>query len=574
MRKIDFAILLFALSTMVVWLSSCDKAEPAPDPELVVSVESLAIPKNGAIKSFHIKSNIPWQLTSSESWCVVSPETGAPGTVKIDVTVPANEVDAPRASTVTVTAGSLTKQVTITQDAAVILSISETEFTVDSKGETIDVTVQSSADYVVQISSEWIVEASQSSSANRVFTIASHPGVITRSGTVTFSLDDVTQVVVINQSGNPLNISPDNSGMERDAMELAQKMKLGWNLGNTLEATNVNNGVYTASETLWGNPKASKTLIDGIKAAGFNAVRIPCAWNGYIEDNVTYKIRDSWLTRVREVIDYCVDNDMFVIINIHWDGGWLEEHPTYEHQEEVNKKQKVLWEQIAVSLRDYDERVLFAGTNEVHTNSNPTTENFEVQMSYNQTFVDAVRSTGGKNAFRNLVVQGYNTNIQLTYDHLVLPNDITSNRLMTEIHFYDPWDFCGLLEDASWATVKYFWGADYAGNPKRSDWGQEAWVDEAFGLMKEKFIDKAIPVILGEYGPTLRSNLTGADLTNHLNSRHYYLNYVTKAAKENGLVPFYWDNGFTGNHGSGLFNRTTGEPVHTEALAAIVSAAE
>jgi len=346
-------------------------------------------------------------------------------------------------------------------------------------------------------------------------------------------------------------------------------MKVGWNLGNTLEASGVSNGVYTASETLWGNPKTSKTLIDAVKAAGFNAVRLPCAWSGYIEDNETYRLKESWLARVQEVVDYCTANNMYVIINIHWDGGWLEEHPLYANQVEVNKKQKALWEQIAVYFRNSDEHLLFAGTNEVHANYNtPIAENIEVQQSYNQTFVDAVRSTGGKNTWRNLVVQSYNTNITFADEYMTMPNDAEgiTDRLMAEVHFYDPYDFT-LDQNSS----IYLWGAEFAGSSHVSNWGQEAWVDEAFGIVKAKFVDNGIPVILGEYAATLRASLSIAAYADHIKARNHYLNYVNTKAKENGLIPFYWDNGHTGDNGSGLFNRSTGEKVYPDAIAAIVS---
>src|SRR5690606_14500704 len=148
------------------------------------------------------------------------------------------------------------------------------------------------------------------------------------------------------------------------------------------------------------------------------------------------------LERVKEVVDYCVDNNMYVVLNIHWDGGWLEENPTSSAQAAVNLKQKALWEQIAVYFRDYDEHLIFAGTNEVHADyGTPTNEHITVQLSYNQTFVNAVRSTGGRNAYRNLAVQSYNTNIQQAVNYLVMPQDVATKRLMAEVHYYDPFDF-------------------------------------------------------------------------------------------------------------------------------------
>ncbi|SHE72015.1 glycoside hydrolase family 5 protein [Dysgonomonas macrotermitis] len=371
-------------------------------------------------------------------------------------------------------------------------------------------------------------------------------------------------VLSSNQTETPTTV-PDKTGMSSDVITLAKKMGIGWNLGNSLEACKGN----IAGETLWKNPVTTKALIDSVKAAGFNTVRIPCAWSGYIEDEHTYGIKPSWLARVKEVVDYCIDNDMYVIINIHWDGGWLEENPTYDKQDAVNKKQKALWEQIAIYFRDYDEHLLFAGTNEVRLGyDTPAIENVTVQMSYNQTFVDAVRATGGKNTWRNLLVQTYNTNIDHGVDFMKMPVDPTPDRMMVEVHYYDPYEFCLNVDN----TV-FLWGKNFTGKGTIRR-GQEDFVDKQFGRMKSAFVDKGIPVVLGEYGVILRSSLKRKDYIRHIEARNYYLNYVTKAAIAHGMVPIYWDNGGTGNKAFGLFNRATGEQIHRDAITAIISAGE
>src|SRR5689334_7183050 len=168
----------------------------------------------------------------------------------------------------------------------------------------------------------------------------------------------VHQSSAIASSGYPsYNVSPakpDSAGMSSTAGQLAAKMNIGWNLGNTLEAI--------GGETAWGNPKVTDALIKEIKKSGFNAVRIPCSWDQYA-DQSTGKIKAAWLSRVKEVIQYCIDNDMYVILNIHWDGGWLENNCTQEKKDAVNAKQKAYWEQIATSLRDFDEHLIFASAN-------------------------------------------------------------------------------------------------------------------------------------------------------------------------------------------------------------------
>ncbi|HDQ43891.1 MAG TPA: T9SS type A sorting domain-containing protein [bacterium] len=350
------------------------------------------------------------------------------------------------------------------------------------------------------------------------------------------------------------------------ASEIASQMTIGWNVGNSLEVP--------SGETGWGNPKISRQLIDAVRNAGFNTIRIPCAWDNRADPS-TLEIDENWLDRVREVIDYCHANDMYVILNGHWDGGWLENNVTEARREEVNTKQEAYWTQIADYFNDYDERLLFAGSNE------PNVENaaqMAVLMSYHQTFIDAVRATGGNNASRVLVIQGPSTDIDKTNRLMTsMPADHIADRLMAEIHYYTPWNFCGLTEDASWGKMFYFWGKDYHSetNPGRNaTWGEEDVVETLFRSMKTRFVDQGIPVILGEYGATKRSALTGDDLILHIASREYYYRYVTHAAIRYGLIPFCWDNGYAGNHGCAVFDRHTGEAVDPGVLEALMEGAK
>jgi endoglucanase len=351
-----------------------------------------------------------------------------------------------------------------------------------------------------------------------------------------------------------------SAAMPSNATTLAKKLGVGWNLGNALECCDAT----TASETLWGNPATTKALIDLVKWAGFTTVRIPAAWSGYIEDQKTYKLKDSWLARVKEVIGYVVDNGMYAIVNIHWDGGWLEEHPTYADQKNVTTKLIALWKQIATYLNGFDEHLLFAGANEIRSGyGNPTAENLEVHQTYLQTFVDTVRSTGGNNAYRNLIIQGYRTDIQLTVNNLKIPKDNIIGRLFTEVHYYDPWDFAGEGGNV------YLWGKEFAGDPHVSSWGQEDWVDQAFGLMKTNFVDKGIPVIIGEFSAMYRATLTGNELVKHTQSREHFCQYIRLTAESDGITPIYWDNGNVGDKGSGIFERKTNYVVFGGLIAAL-----
>ncbi len=353
----------------------------------------------------------------------------------------------------------------------------------------------------------------------------------------------------------PDYIAADNSRMRNmTSLEIAPEMGQAWNLGNALES-------YPGGETSWGNPATTQVLIDSVKNAGFKTVRIPVAWSSKLESQAPeYKIPEAWLSRVKEVVDYVINSDMYAIINIHWDGGWADSL-YYAKQNEIEAKQAALWKQIAKYFRDYDDFLLFAGGNEPHVDyEEPAQEYLDVANAMNQVFVNTVRATGGRNYYRHLISQGYNTNITHTVNGFVLPGDKddVQNRQMVEIHFYDPYDFA--LDTESSITT---WEAD--------SWGKEDWVDEVFGKMKTRFIDQGIAVLMGEYGAIYRSHLTGTALTEHEISRNYYLRYVTKAALSNNIIPAYWDNGGRGEGGFALFDRNTGAIVNRPALNAIIN---
>lgn len=348
------------------------------------------------------------------------------------------------------------------------------------------------------------------------------------------------------------NIPADTSGMGTlSATEFAKGMKAGWNVGNSLEAT--------GGETAWGNPKISQALIDSAKAAGFNAIRLPVAWSQFSNAS-TFTIKTAWLDRVQEVVDYAIKRDLYVVMNEHWDGGWLQ--PTNAAQIQANQRLAAIWKQVAVRFRDYGPKLLFAGTNEVMVDGDygtPTSEYVGVQNGYNQTFVSAVRSTGGRNAYRYLVVQGFNTNIGHAVSFLKIPSDVTANRMMVEVHFYDPYDFT--LKEQSTITQ---WGATATDASKVAGWGNESNVDAQFSKMKTSFGDKGYPVILGEYGTIARTSVS-----DHLKYRKAWTSYVTASAVKNGIVPFYWDNGGTGDLGMGLFYRNTGKQAYPELVRAV-----
>lgn len=338
---------------------------------------------------------------------------------------------------------------------------------------------------------------------------------------------------------------------ELTSVEMSKQMSPGWNLGNSLEAL--------PEETSWGNPRATQDLMNAVKAAGFKSVRIPVSWDAHANSDDVISRR--WMARVTEVVNYARNAGLYVVLNEHFDGGWLQ--PTAAKQAEANARLAKLWTQIAENFKDYDDYLLFAGTNEVGIAGEygaPSAENAAVQNSFNQTFVNAVRATGGNNAKRVLVVQGYNTNIDYTVANAVVPADTVQSRLMMEVHYYDPYNFTINDKSHIWQ-----WGA-IATDPKATEtWANEAYADGQFDKMKTHFIDKGVAVILGEYSAIMRSEYTGQE-----RQRVYWDIYITKSAYKHGLVPFYWDNGNTGNHAAGLFDRKTGAQAYPYIVDAIV----
>lgn len=374
------------------------------------------------------------------------------------------------------------------------------------------------------------------------------------------------------------------------ATEVYAKMGLGWNIGNTMEAP--------GGPTTWGNPFPTKELLDSVKAAGFNTVRIPTAWYTHA-DTATNTIRASWMDSVKTVVDHCVDNGLYCILNIHWDSGWLEnnvfagKHPVSDVDSAVTDtakviaRQKAFWTQIATTFKDYNEHLLFAGLNEPGVNDPWLTQpdgKTKLQVDFNkaragilkayeQTFIDAVRATGGNNETRSLIVQAPRTDIDFAETLLKdnMPTDPTgAGYLMAEVHFY-PWQFALMTKDEDWGKQFFYWDGHLSGTDtthnvgwnvyaqERTGYGSGAWVDSLFGLMKTGFYDKGIPVVLGEFGAVKRlSQLSGEDLRLHLLSRAAFYGKVAAASKANGLVPVAWDHGGEDDMNMTLIRRQKG----------------
>lgn len=354
--------------------------------------------------------------------------------------------------------------------------------------------------------------------------------------------------------------------------QIVEAMGPGWNLGNQLESVTDN----VPEETNWGNPVITEKLIQSVKAAGFKSIRIPVSYFAKIDDDKDYTIDSKWLDRVQEVVDYCIKNDLYAVINIHGDGyntidgGWL--LCNGKNQTEIKKKYKKVWKQIAERFKNYDEHLLFESMNEEFDGSysEPNKEYYQNINDYNQIFVDTVRKTGDNNTKRWLIIPGWNTNIDYTAGDygFKLPTDQyrdksidkEEQRIMISVHYYSPWDFCGGENG-----VITQWGNEADDPSKTSTTCDETYMKNQLNLMKTTFADKGYPVFIGEYGSI---NKTSYDSENEY-YRAYFARKLCQLSRKNGCIPMYWDNGYNGVHGFGLFDRTTCEitqPVIIDAI--------
>ncbi len=576
MKKIVSFLLLLILITS----HSCNKDDNKNS--LSSTEKELVFPYEGGKKVASISTTAPLTSVQFEKadWIDITTREGVANNIFATFNV-TSESDVERADTVIVSAENASSIfISVKQEGANLeLSASLQNLTIDGTYRTRPIVINStSPSWELKTDEEWIlIDRKKGGEGKTDVTLkflendedAERIGIIylTGKGAPKSSIEITQKPLPTYPDYNVSPKEPDMTGMESSAVEIASKIKIGWNIGNTLEAI--------GGETAWGNPKVTDNLIKLVKENGFNAIRIPVSWNQYLENAETAKIKDSWMNRVKEVVDYCIDNDMYVVMNIHWDGGWMENNCTPEKSKSVNKKLRAFWQQIATHFRDYDERLLFASANEPNVDNSVQ---MEVLMSYYDTFIQAVRETGGKNSYRTLVVQGPSTDIELTYNLMKsLPKDLTKDRMMAEIHYYTPYPFCLMTNDESWGKMSYFWGADNHSTslPERnSKFGEEVEMSNLLRKMKTKFVDNGIPVIMGEFAAIKRTNLKGEDLELHLQSRNYFLKYLMEKSKENGILPFYWDAGNMGENASALFDRRQCSVYDQDALDALMEGIE
>ncbi|OIQ91750.1 xyloglucan-specific endo-beta-1,4-glucanase BoGH5A precursor [mine drainage metagenome] len=334
----------------------------------------------------------------------------------------------------------------------------------------------------------------------------------------------------------------------------------GWNMGNTLEPP--------SGPGSWG-PLPTQAMLDAVAHAGFNTVRIPCAWNSNA-DPTTYTIKATYMAQVKQMVDWCLARNMYVMINDHWDGGWLENSFSKGYDATIDARMKSYWTQIATEFKGYDNHLLFAAANEPGASTQAQTT---VLLTYYETFIQAVRATGGNNTNRWLVLQAPSTSIDYACSWMTtLPADPTPGRLAVEVHDYTPPEFAILTSDASWGKMFYFWGAAYHSTDltsRNATWGEEASADAEYQKMTDQFVNKGIPVIVGEFRAPERTGNgypdlgTAGDYKLANASVTYWDYYTCKSAIDHGLSPIVWDTPMN------MFDSNTGAELKPAVVAAV-----
>lgn len=325
--------------------------------------------------------------------------------------------------------------------------------------------------------------------------------------------------------------------------ELIQDMGAGWNLGNTMDG----HTGFTPGETIWQPYKTSKQLIQAVHDMGFNTVRIPVTWGTMIDDENDYAINEKWMSRVQDIVDYCVSLDMYAIVNIHHDGaeqmGWL--RIATDDQEALKEKFAGVWKNIATTFKDYDEHLILESMNEVRGEGMTVVQENAVIMELNQIFVDTVRGTGSNNAQRYLMVPGkYNfiDSVCNEKNEFSLPNDSVENRLIVSVHDYSPWSFCGTESTATISASDSMITSN----------------DNELKPLYDTYTSKGIPVVIGEYGCINKGNPQ---------ERAFYLEAMNRMFRKYKLVGVYWDQGWydrsqePADYSFTIIDRETGNPV-------------
>ena len=351
-----------------------------------------------------------------------------------------------------------------------------------------------------------------------------------------------------NQGTNVPDAEVGDFTVAETSVVMAQNMAIGWNLGNTLDATKdyeQNAGIDT--ETYWGMPATTESMITAVKNAGFKTIRIPVSWHNHITETTNYTIDSEWMTRVKQIVDWAYNKNMCVIINIHHDnlsisninghiGFALSDDSAIQTQSE-NYIQKI-WTQIAKTFANYDNRLVFEVLNEPrdidgnfaeqksYTNNSEWWSNQKTVMdiitAYEQVGINAIRSVAG-NENRFIMVPGYaasgsDAGMLALY---TMPTDSVQDRLLLSAHAYSPFQFA--MSDMT--------DTEFGNDDKSS-------LDSIFAYLKTNYTDKGIGVVMGEASATDKENLS---------DREAWATYYFTKAKEAGIPVVLWDNMVTAN---------------------------
>ncbi|MBQ0000966.1 MAG: glycoside hydrolase family 5 protein [Clostridiales bacterium] len=356
---------------------------------------------------------------------------------------------------------------------------------------------------------------------------------------------------------------------DTESFQFVRDMKIGWNLGNTFDASDCswlkNDLDY---ESGWCGVKTTPELTASIKEAGFNTIRMPVSWHNHLSDEANYTVNEAWMNRVQEVVDYCMDQDLYVILNIHHDNSKDYMYPDQAHMEQSMKYVTSIWTQVAERFADYDEKLLFESLNEPrlvgHTNEwwiNPSNPDCKESIlcinELNQAFVDLVRASGGNNASRYLVIPGYDASPDgATNANYVFPTDIPENdhRIIQSIHAYTPYPFALEMPGVdSWKSSNL---KDYK--------DMTTFMDKIY----KTFVANEIPVIIDEFGAMEKNG--------NLEARVDFAGTYISEAKQRGITCVWWDNNVSSGNGErfGLIDRKTLTWEFPEIVDAMMEAAE
>lgn len=524
--------LLLGLAMIMSLMCGSVMTVSAADPSVTLPYSSITISKGKTVSlkakvSGVSKYTLVW-TSSDKSIVSVTDEGKITGVKKgsADVTVTIKNTDA--SAKVKVTVGTPVTGVTVSEKSISVKAGSTYEISTKvspSNASNKSLTYSSSDKKVATVSKDGVITGVKSGSATITVKAADGSG---KKATVT---------VKVTAGNKPSGKTTGSFDKNVTAKELTSNMKIGWNLGNSLDAL----GSGMSSETAWGNPKTTKAMIDDIKAQGFNTIRIPVSWGRHTDKDGN--VDEQWMKRVKEVVDYAYKNDMYVILNSHHDneyydiGGCAKSDKTYKASE---KKMTKLWTQIANEFKKYNEHLIFETLNEPRAEGSAkewtggTGAEREVVNNLNSAIVSAIRATGGNNEYRYIMVPAYAATSNMgALRAMKLPDD---ERIIVSVHAYSPYNY-----------------AMNSGYSKKFSDSDKKELDKFFSDLNSLFISNGIQVVIGEFGATNKGD--EAD-------RCLWAEYYVKGAAKYGIPCVWWDNNSGDSEGGecfGIYNRKTGE---------------